>query len=122
MLQRGEESSYTILNGSEIAVSFLSCSPRLVALTELFTNFSQRFPGVIPKGINIDRVEDLPDEDWKFVMDVNLTGVMHSLRAEIREMNDKGSIVNASSIAGIAGFAKNAAYAAAKVCPNRSRV
>ena len=75
--------------------------------------------GVIPKGINIDRVEDLPDEDWQFVMDVNLTGVMHSLRAEIREMNEKGSIVNASSIAGLAGFAKNAAYVAAKVRPTQ---
>lgn len=71
--------------------------------------------GVIPKNINIDRVEDMPDEDWQFVIDVNLNGVMHSMRAQIREMNDKGSIVNASSVAGIAGFAKNAAYTAAKV-------
>ena len=71
--------------------------------------------GIIPKNINIDRVEDMPDEDWQFVLDVNLSGVMHSMRAEIREMNEKGSIVNASSIAGIAGFAKNAAYTAAKV-------
>lgn len=36
------------------------------------------------------------------------------MRAEIREMNERGSIVNASSIAGLAGFAKNAAYTAAK--------
>lgn len=41
--------------------------------------------------------------------------VMHCMRAEIREMNEKGSIVNASSIAGIQGFPKNAAYTAAKV-------
>jgi NAD(P)-dependent dehydrogenase (short-subunit alcohol dehydrogenase family) len=78
--------------------------------------------GVIPKGINIDRVEDMPDEDWQFVMDVNLTGVMHSMRAQIREMNERGSIVNASSIAGLAGFAKNGAYTAAKVCPNGWRI
>lgn len=71
--------------------------------------------GVIPKNINIDRVEDMPDEDWNFVIDVNLNGVMHSMRAQIREMNDRGSIVNASSVAGLAGFAKNAAYTAAKV-------
>jgi NAD(P)-dependent dehydrogenase (short-subunit alcohol dehydrogenase family) len=30
-------------------------------------------------------------------------------------MNEGGSIINASSIAGLAGFAKNAAYSAAKV-------
>jgi len=40
---------------------------------------------------------------------------MHCMRAEIREMNEKGSIINASSIAGIQGFPKNAAYTAAKV-------
>ena len=32
--------------------------------------------GVIPKGINIDRLEDMSDEDWQFVMDVNLSGGM----------------------------------------------
>ena len=41
--------------------------------------------------------------------------VMHCMRAEIREMNEKGSIINASSIAGIQGFPKNGAYTAAKV-------
>jgi NAD(P)-dependent dehydrogenase (short-subunit alcohol dehydrogenase family) len=31
--------------------------------------------GVIPKTINIDRVEDLEYDDWAFVVDVNFTGV-----------------------------------------------
>jgi NAD(P)-dependent dehydrogenase (short-subunit alcohol dehydrogenase family) len=35
--------------------------------------------GVIPKVINIERVEDLNDEGWHFVMDVNLYGVMHCM-------------------------------------------
>jgi NAD(P)-dependent dehydrogenase (short-subunit alcohol dehydrogenase family) len=30
--------------------------------------------GVIPKGINVDTVETMPDDDWHFVMDVNLHG------------------------------------------------
>jgi NAD(P)-dependent dehydrogenase (short-subunit alcohol dehydrogenase family) len=30
--------------------------------------------GVIPKSINIERVEDLNEEDWLFTIDVNLTG------------------------------------------------
>ena len=30
--------------------------------------------GIIPKNHNIDRVEDMPDEDWQFVLDVNLNG------------------------------------------------
>ncbi|KAF2019821.1 NAD(P)-binding protein [Aaosphaeria arxii CBS 175.79] len=70
--------------------------------------------GVIPKSINIERVEDLNDEDWQFVLDVNITGVMQCMRAEIRQMNENGSIVNAASIAGLGGFPKNAAYTVAK--------
>jgi len=30
--------------------------------------------GVIPKGINVDRVEDMKDEEWHFTVDVNLNG------------------------------------------------
>lgn len=47
-------------------------------------------------------------------MDINLKGVMHCMRAEIRAMADNGSIVNASSIAGVMGFQNNAAYCASK--------
>jgi NADP-dependent 3-hydroxy acid dehydrogenase YdfG len=36
------------------------------------------------------------------------------MRAELQNMNPKGSIINASSVAGVAGFPKNAAYTAAK--------
>ena len=70
--------------------------------------------GVIPKVINIERVEDLNDEDWKFVIDVNLHGIMHCMRAQLRNMNVGGSLVNASSICGVIGFPKNAAYTATK--------
>lgn len=70
--------------------------------------------GVIPKVINIERVEDLNDEDWQFVMDVNLHGVMYCMREQIKHMNNGGSIVNAASICGLMGFPKNAAYTATK--------
>jgi NAD(P)-dependent dehydrogenase (short-subunit alcohol dehydrogenase family) len=70
--------------------------------------------GVIPKSINIERVEDLNDADWKFVLDVNITGVMQCMRAQIPNMKEKGSIVNAASIAALGGFPKNAAYTVAK--------
>ncbi|KAK5712564.1 hypothetical protein LTR17_017945 [Elasticomyces elasticus] len=70
--------------------------------------------GVIPKSINIERVEDLNDEDWRFVIDVNVHGVMHCMRAQLKNMNNKGSIVNAASICGLIGFPKNAAYTVSK--------
>jgi NAD(P)-dependent dehydrogenase (short-subunit alcohol dehydrogenase family) len=70
--------------------------------------------GVIPKVINKERVEDLNNEDWHFVMDVNLHGVMYCMRAQLQNMNVKGSVVNAASICGVIGFPKNAAYTATK--------
>ena len=70
--------------------------------------------GVIPKCINKERVEDLNNEDWHFVIDVNLHGVMYCMRAQLQHMNNKGSIVNAASICGTIGFPKNAAYTASK--------
>jgi NAD(P)-dependent dehydrogenase (short-subunit alcohol dehydrogenase family) len=70
--------------------------------------------GVIPKSINIERVEELNDADWQFVLDVNITGVMQCMRAQIGACNEKASIVNAASIAALGGFPKNAAYTVAK--------
>ena len=70
--------------------------------------------GVIPKVINKERVEDLNNEDWHFVLDVNLHGVMYCMRAQLQSMNPKGSLVNAVSICGVIGFPKNAAYTAYK--------
>ena len=45
---------------------------------------------------------------------INVTGVMHCMKAQLKVMSDGGSIVNASSIAGITGRAKNSSYSAAK--------
>ncbi|KAL4919149.1 hypothetical protein BDW62DRAFT_200029 [Aspergillus aurantiobrunneus] len=70
--------------------------------------------GVIGKSIGLKGVKDTDSDEWDFVMDVNLKGVMHCMRAELRAMADNGSIVNASSIAGIQGFPCNAAYSASK--------
>lgn len=70
--------------------------------------------GVIPKCINKERVEDLNNDDWHFVIDVNLHGVMYCMRAQLQNMNNKGSVVNAASICGTIGFPKNAAYTASK--------
>ena len=45
---------------------------------------------------------------------IDLKGLMHFLRAQIRVMRDGGSIVNARSVAGLQGFANNAPYVASK--------
>lgn len=73
--------------------------------------------GVVGKHIGIHSITDLSDEEWSFVMDINITGVFYALRAQLRAMQalgNGGSIVNAASTAGIEGNAKNANYSAAK--------
>jgi NAD(P)-dependent dehydrogenase (short-subunit alcohol dehydrogenase family) len=62
-----------------------------------------------------DKTVGEEDEDnWNFMLGVNLTGVMHCMRAEIPEMGSGGAIVNAASILGITGSAGAAAYSASK--------
>ncbi|MFE4257785.1 SDR family NAD(P)-dependent oxidoreductase [Streptomyces sp. NPDC056883] len=59
-------------------------------------------------------VADLPEEDWRTMLEINVTGVLLSLQAEVAAMRDQpagGAIVNISSnlgahtrIPGVAGY------------------
>lgn len=59
---------------------------------------------------------EMPFEDWKRIIDVNLTGTFLSCQAVLRHMvaNGKGSIVTVASNAGLMGQAYSAAYCASK--------
>lgn len=58
---------------------------------------------------------DYPLEVWQRVIDVDLTGVFLCMKYQIPHMiKDGGAIINISSAAGLSGFAKHSAYAAAK--------
>jgi NAD(P)-dependent dehydrogenase (short-subunit alcohol dehydrogenase family) len=70
--------------------------------------------GVVGKTIGVTAVEDIDDDDWNFVLGVNLTGLMYCMRAQLKKMEANGSIVNAASVAGLMGRPQNAAYAASK--------
>jgi NAD(P)-dependent dehydrogenase (short-subunit alcohol dehydrogenase family) len=72
--------------------------------------------GVAPASISGDKgkIENQDFKEWEFIMGVNTTGVMHCMKAQLQKIEDGGSIVNASSIAGITGRAMNGAYAASK--------
>lgn len=63
--------------------------------------------GVVPDCINKERVEEHNTPDWKFVLDVNVTGVFYCMRAQLQQMNNQGSIVNASSLCGGIGTYKH---------------
>ncbi|OHW97491.1 aba4 protein [Colletotrichum incanum] len=70
--------------------------------------------GVIPKSVGKSGLIDQDFEEWDFVMGVNLKGVMHCLKAQLAVIQNHGSIVNASSIAGLQGRPYNGAYTASK--------
>ncbi|KAK7408052.1 hypothetical protein QQX98_009767 [Neonectria punicea] len=72
--------------------------------------------GVVPKSIGGDHgaIENQDFAEWEFVFGVNTTGLMHCMKAQIKSISDGGSIVNASSIAGLIGREKNGAYSASK--------
>ncbi|KAK5459720.1 hypothetical protein LTS15_003849 [Exophiala xenobiotica] len=58
---------------------------------------------------------DSRDEDWDFIMGINCTGVFYCMRAELNKMlNNGGSIVNISSVAGFIGIADTGIYNASK--------
>ena len=59
-------------------------------------------------------VETENQDNWDFMLAVNLTGVMHCLRAELPHMTAGASIVNAASILGLQGAIGSAAYSASK--------
>lgn len=70
--------------------------------------------GVIPKSIGLKGVDEQDLDEWDFVMGVNLNGVMHCLRAQLKSIQDGGALVNASSVAGLTGRQNNASYTASK--------
>jgi NAD(P)-dependent dehydrogenase (short-subunit alcohol dehydrogenase family) len=59
-------------------------------------------------------VESEDEQNWEFMLGVNLTGVMYCLRAQLPYLKEGGSIVNAASILGLQGAAGNSAYASSK--------
>ncbi len=67
--------------------------------------------------VSLNRAWEYPEQTWKDVVDINLTGVWNTVRAVIPHMIERGqggSIVITSSTAGIRGFAHTAPYSAAK--------
>lgn len=69
--------------------------------------------GICP---TVRRSEELPDRDWREILDVNLSGTFFCCRAAARHMIGArgGSIINVSSVHGSTGVERMAAYGASK--------
>ncbi|KAJ5780578.1 hypothetical protein N7457_005738 [Penicillium paradoxum] len=75
--------------------------------------------GTIGKKHGTGRFVDQDDAEWEMLMRVNVTGLMFCMRAQLKAImqtapGGKGSIVNASSIQGLKGFALHAGYSTTK--------
>lgn len=72
--------------------------------------------GVVGKGFLNEKgsITNVEDEDWEFVMGVNVTGMMYCHRAQLKHMKRGASIVNASSLAGVRGSPMNVPYCTSK--------
>lgn len=60
---------------------------------------------------------DIPLEDWKNVVDINLTAVFHFTQVVTRRMVDagvSGAIVSVASVAGLTGIMNRSSYVASK--------
>ena len=72
--------------------------------------------GVTGETFGNTSIENLTDDQWDQVMEVNVRGVFNCLRAKLQRMTGEGgSIVNASSAAGTIGVKNGAPYCASKV-------
>lgn len=72
--------------------------------------------GILRTGGTLRPVADTPFEDWRRIIDINLTGTFLSNRAVLGAMlaQKRGDIVNISSVSGRQGRAFDGPYAASK--------
>lgn len=60
------------------------------------------------------RLSRIPLDDWHAVLQTNLSGAMHVIRAADRHLESGSSIINVGAVVGFRGFPGDAAYAASK--------
>lgn len=76
-------------------------------------DFAVNNAGVLPP---FTPTADTSDENWDFVLDVNLKGIFRGLRAQLPTMANQGggAVVNTSSVAGVVAIKNLCHYTASK--------
>lgn len=70
--------------------------------------------GTVGREFGLKPADQVSDADFDFVMSINVKGLMACQRAQLRHIEDGGSIVNAASVSGKIGIPKALSYAASK--------
>ncbi len=120
---QGGQETVKMITGTGAKAIFVKCDvsnasevKAMVAKTvETYGRLNCAFNNAGIEGVNAP-VADYPDEIWDKAIGVNLIGVYHCMKHEIRAMLNSGggSIVNNSSILGAVGFPNASAYVSAK--------
>lgn len=63
---------------------------------------------------SVEPIKDYPNADFENVIDINLKGVWFGCKYVIPKMNDGGSVIITSSVAGLKGFSGLGGYVASK--------
>ena len=73
--------------------------------------------GITGKSTNTKLLGDVEEDDFDNVIAVNVKGVFNCLKSQLNAMKEQGSgsIVNATSLAGLRGYPRSVAYCASKV-------
>lgn len=109
-------------SGAEVMAQVVDVSKRadveswIAATVEKFGKLdgAANLAGVIGRQSSVAEIQDVEDDDWDFIMGVNVVGLRNCLRAQVPHMNEGSSIVNAASILGLIGAPKQLAYSASK--------
>ncbi|WP_119819206.1 SDR family NAD(P)-dependent oxidoreductase [Halalkaliarchaeum desulfuricum] len=122
-VEGGEETAATITEETEGHATFAEVDVTVDADVERMVETATAEYGGLDVAFNnagvggtFDATEEITEEDWQRIIDVNLTGVWRCMRTEIPVLleGDGGAIVNTASILGKAGEAGTPAYTAAK--------
>ena len=98
----------------ESDVSSMACEKE--SIQKVITHFGQLDVLVANAGVgHFAPIESLTEENWKSMIDTNLTGVFNSVKASLEELKkSKGYIITIASLAGTNFFENGAAYNASK--------
>ena len=110
------------INNSGFKASYISCDISngknfTDAITNIFSEFKSLDILVNNAGITRDALlMRMNEEQWDTVLETNLKGAFHGMKAAVRPMMKKksGRIINITSIVGLTGNAGQANYAASK--------
>lgn len=88
-------------------------------IEEMFVKVKEKFGKldilVNNAGITKDRtLKNMAPEEWQKVIDINLTGVYNVTKNALSVLQDNGSIISVSSVAGLCGNFGQANYSASK--------